>query len=140
MFQYTLNGYYRPFGCAIIVGGTNPDTGKPELWMADPSGVCWRYKGIAIGKTRQAAKTEMEKLDLGNITVEQAVKESAKVVHVVRDENQAHKQFMIDISSVTTNNHRHKFVSDSVKEAAEQWAQSELNSDSDDDDDDDEEM
>ena len=79
MFQYTLNGMYRPFGCAIIVGGTNPDSGKHELWMADPSGVCWRYRGVAIGKTRQAAKTEMEKVSLGDISCEQAVKECAKV-------------------------------------------------------------
>ena len=31
MFQHTLNGYYRPFGCAVIVGGTDPDTGSWDL-------------------------------------------------------------------------------------------------------------
>lgn len=142
MFQYTLNGYYRPFGCAVIFGGTDPSTKKPELWMADPSGVCWRYKAIAIGKTRQAAKTELEKVQLGEINCEQGVKELTKVVHAVRDENQAHKQFLIDVSHVgVKTNGRHKFVGESAKEDAEQWAKNELNSDSeDDDDDDDEEM
>jgi len=141
MFQYTLNGMYRPFGCAVIVGGTDPDTGKHELWMAEPSGVCWRYKGVAIGKTRQAAKTEMEKVELGSLTSAQAVKECAKVIHAVRDENQAHKTFVLDISSVGGDtNGRHKFVSATQKEEAETWAKAELDSDSDDDDDDDEEM
>jgi len=142
MFQHTLNGYYRPFGCAVIVGGTNPDTGKHELWMADPSGVCWRYKGVAIGKTRQAAKTEMEKIKLGEIKCDQAIKECMKVVHSVRDENQSHKEFMVDCSVVgVPNNGRHKFVSEEVKSQAETWATNELNSDSeDDDDDDDDEM
>ena len=63
MFQYTIYGGARPFGCSIIVGGTNPDSGKHELWCAEPSGICWRYKGISIGKTKQAAKTELEKID-----------------------------------------------------------------------------
>jgi len=141
MFQYTLNGYYRPFGCAIIVGGTNPDTKKSELWMADPSGVCWRYKAIAIGKTRQAAKTELEKVEVGSLSVQQGIKECVKVVHAVRDENQAHKQFVIDVSHVgATTDNRHKFIPDQVKTAAESWAQNELNSDSEDEDDDDDEM
>jgi len=139
MFQYTLNGYYRPFGCAIIVAGTNSDTGKSELWMADPSGVCWRYKAIAVGKTRQAAKTELEKVDLGAVSCAQGIKELTKVVHAVRDENQAHKQFMIDVSHVgPSTNGRHCFVSENQKTEAESWAQNELNSDSEDDDDDDE--
>jgi len=138
MFQYTLNGMYRPFGCAIIVGGTNPDSGKHELWMADPSGVCWRYRGVAIGKTRQAAKTEMEKVSLGEISCEQAVKECAKVIHAVRDENQSHKTFVLDISTVGTKTAgRHKFVTEDDKKAAESWAENELNSDSEDEDDDD---
>lgn len=137
MFQHTLTVFSRPFGCAVIVGGTNPDTGKHELWMADPSGVCWRYKGVAIGKTQQAAKTEMEKIKLGSIKCEQAIKECMKVVHSVRDENQAHKEFMVDVSCVgQPNNGKHEFVSEEVKLSAEQWAKTELDSDSEEDDDD----
>ena len=83
----------------------------------------------------------MEKIKLGEIKCEQALKECMKVVHSVRDENQSHKQFMVDCSMVgSMNNGKHKFVSDEVKAAAETWATTELNSDSEDDDDEDDEM
>lgn len=32
--------------------------------MVEPSGLCYQYKAWAIGKHRQAAKTEIEKLKL----------------------------------------------------------------------------
>lgn len=37
------------------------------------------YFGAAIGKGRQMAKTEIEKLDLKNMTARQAVKEVARM-------------------------------------------------------------
>jgi len=37
------------------------------------------YKGCALGKAKQAAKTEMEKLDIGNMSVKDLVKEAAKM-------------------------------------------------------------
>jgi len=144
MFQYTLSGHYRPFGCSIIIAGVDLDTKKFELWMADPSGVCWRYKGISMGKTKQAAKTELEKIDpkLGELTVEQGIKEATKVIHAVRDDNSTNKTFLIDISKVggfkSNSPDKHKFVDTTIKEQAEIWAKAALNSDSEDDDEEDE--
>lgn len=141
MFQYTLNGYYRPFGCSIIIAGTNPDTKKSELWMADPSGVCWRYKAAAIGKTQQASKTELEKIDFSTITMAEGIKELTKVVHAVRDDNLTHKKFVIDVSTVSAGTNKHAFVSNEAKLEAETWAKQQLDSDDDSDgDDSDEEM
>lgn len=144
VFQHTIYGGARPFGCSIIIGGQNVDKGNHELWMVEPSGICYRYKGVSVGKTRQAAKTELEKIDpkLGELTVDQAIKEAAKVVHAVRDDSNTSRSYVIDLSSVGgANGAKHKYVSEEVKKAAEDWAKSALDSDDDDDDeDDDDEM
>lgn len=60
---YTLYSSVRPFGVSTILAGVDED--GPQLYMIEPSGVCWGYNGCAIGKGRQLAKTEIEKLSLG---------------------------------------------------------------------------
>src|SRR6266566_607884 len=87
---YTLYQSVRPFGITAIVGGFDSErdqpvdgevgagprgggggrvsgakTGGPFLYMIEPSGLFWGYYGAATGKGRQAAKAELEKLDLG---------------------------------------------------------------------------
>lgn len=49
--------------------------------MIEPSGVYWGYNGCAIGKGRQLAKTEIEKLSLGKdgMTVKEAVQHAANM-------------------------------------------------------------
>jgi 20S proteasome subunit alpha 7 len=47
--------------------------------MIDPSGVYWGYVGCAVGKAKQAAKTEIEKLKTDELTCHEAVKEAAKM-------------------------------------------------------------
>ena len=48
-------------------------------WLRERNGLVQRYFGTAIGKGRQAAKTEVERLKLGEITCEQGVTEVAKM-------------------------------------------------------------
>lgn len=45
-----------------------------------------RYYGCAIGKAKQTAKTEMEKMKLADMTCRQLVKEAAKIIYIVHDE------------------------------------------------------
>jgi hypothetical protein len=45
-----------------------------------------RYYGTAVGKARQAAKNEIEKLKLSEMTCKQAVMEAARILHKVRGE------------------------------------------------------
>lgn len=47
--------------------------------MIEPSGVFWGYHGCAIGKGRQLAKTEIEKLDLKTLEVKDAVQYAANM-------------------------------------------------------------
>lgn len=58
----TLYGWLRPFGCGVILGGYDRD--GPQLYRVELFGVSNRYSGAAIGKGRQATKTEIEKLRL----------------------------------------------------------------------------
>ncbi len=69
----------RPFGISTILGGIDSETEEAQLYMIEPSGVFWGYHGCAIGKGRQLAKTEIEKLDLQQLTVREAVQHAANM-------------------------------------------------------------
>jgi len=88
---YTLYGSVRAFGSSFLIGSVDPDTKKPSLFCIEPSGVVHKYKGTALGKGRQIAKTEIEKLLGGgsDLTCKEALKNVAKILHKVHDEKDA---------------------------------------------------
>lgn len=130
--QYTVYGGLRPFGASIMFASFGPD--GPELYMADPSGASWGYFGCAIGKAKQAAKTEIEKLKMKELTCREIVKEVARIIHVVHDEVKD-KNFELELSWVgEVSDGLHQTVPADVKADAEQWAKDALKeSDSEDD-------
>ncbi|KAG2384378.1 Proteasome subunit alpha type-3 [Vigna angularis] len=99
----TLYWWLRPFGCGVILGGYDRD--GPQLYMVEPSGVSYRYFGAAIGKGRQAAKTEIEKLKLADMTCRQGVIEVAKIIYGVHDEAKD-KDFELEMSWVCDDSNR----------------------------------
>ena len=60
---YTMYWSVRPFGSAVLIAGKDAD--GPFMWMVEPSGLTYNYFGCAIGKGKQPAKVEIEKLKLG---------------------------------------------------------------------------
>ncbi|TCD66934.1 hypothetical protein EIP91_000712 [Steccherinum ochraceum] len=78
---YTLHSSVRPFGCSTILGGI--DEKGPGLFVIEPSGVSYGYHGAAVGKGRQLAKTELEKLKLSEISTREAVFEAARMQVIV---------------------------------------------------------
>ncbi len=85
----------RPFGVSAIIGTWDDNLG-PQIHMVEPSGVSFvgilvllfniyypiifkGYYGTAVGKAKQAAKGEIEKLKLSELTARQAVFEVAKM-------------------------------------------------------------
>eukprot|EP01088_Endostelium_zonatum_P016022 TRINITY_DN4150_c0_g1_i1.p1 TRINITY_DN4150_c0_g1~~TRINITY_DN4150_c0_g1_i1.p1 ORF type:complete len:252 (-),score=67.13 TRINITY_DN4150_c0_g1_i1:57-812(-) len=117
---YTLYGVVRPFGCAVLVGCV--DKKGPQLYMVDPSGSCYGYYGCAIGKGTRAAKTELEKLDLANMTAREAVKQAARIIYSVHDDVKD-KSFVLELSWVCEETKNlHQFVPDELKAAAEEEA------------------
>ncbi|CAI6053365.1 unnamed protein product [Clonostachys chloroleuca] len=164
---YTMYGSVRPFGITAIVGGydTSEETpvdgevgsgpscgaggkvpgkhGGPFLYMIEPSGQYWGYYGAATGKGRQAAKAELEKLDLaaGTLSLEQAVKEAARIIHHAHKDNKD-KEFELEMTWISgidgPTKGRHVEVPKALREEAERLAKAEDESDDSDDDDEDE--
>jgi len=95
---YTLYWSIRPFGCAVLLGCVDKDTKVPSLFCIEPSGMVFKYKGTAVGKGKQAAKTEIEKLYASSpdLTCEEALKYVAKILHKVHDEKD--KDFELEAS------------------------------------------
>ena len=112
----TLYWWLRPFGCGVILGGYDRD--GPQLYMVEPSGISYRYFGAAIGKGKQAAKTEIEKLKLSEMSCREGVIEVAKIIYKVHDEAKD-KAFELEMSWVCEESKReHQKVPDNLLEQA----------------------
>eukprot|EP01098_Paradermamoeba_levis_P004212 TRINITY_DN181_c0_g1_i2.p1 TRINITY_DN181_c0_g1~~TRINITY_DN181_c0_g1_i2.p1 ORF type:complete len:251 (+),score=56.89 TRINITY_DN181_c0_g1_i2:52-804(+) len=123
---YTLYSHMRPFGTSVLVGGI--DKKGPQLYMVEPSGIFWGYFGCAIGKGKQAAKTEIEKLKLTQLTCKEAINEVARIVYLIHDDVKD-KEFELELSWVCPeSNNQHQFVPVPVKEEAERLAKIALES------------
>jgi len=97
---YTLYWSVRPFGASILLGAfdaeleINQTNFQGELYCIEPSGTCYKYFGNAIGKGKQSAKTEIEKLKLNELTCEEAVFHLCKILNLVHDESKEKKKKM----------------------------------------------
>jgi len=138
---HTLYWYYRPFGCAVLLGNYSPK-GSPELYQVDPSGVCHSYYAAVIGKNKEAAKSELEKIDFTKVTCKEAVREIARIIYKLHDESKD-KEFTLEMTWACDDTKRkHRKVPADILEEAEKYAKDlrakdEQDSDDDDDDDDD---
>eukprot|EP00163_Fabomonas_tropica_P002632 TRINITY_DN1203_c0_g1_i1.p2 TRINITY_DN1203_c0_g1~~TRINITY_DN1203_c0_g1_i1.p2 ORF type:complete len:137 (-),score=49.97 TRINITY_DN1203_c0_g1_i1:85-495(-) len=87
------------------------------------------YYGIAIGKGKQAAKTEVEKLKLDELTCKDALFEVAKIIHSVHDEVKD-KDFELDLSWICeASGYRHQLVPADLVADAETRAKAALEED-----------
>ncbi|PWN51222.1 putative PRE10-20S proteasome subunit C1 [Violaceomyces palustris] len=122
---YTLYSSVRPFGISTILAGID-DVRGPQIFMVEPSGVFWGYNGCAIGKGKQLAKTEIEKLDLGSLTLSQAVEEAAKIIYKVHDEAKD-KEFELEMSWIgPETDGKHQLVPDELRKEAARKAKEAL--------------
>lgn len=129
---HTLYGALRPFGVAVFLASWNKHDG-PQMFMIEPSGLVYGYHGWAVGKGRQAAKTEIEKLKLADMNCRDALKEAARIIHAVRDESKD-KNVVLELSWVGEHtNGKHEIVPAKLAEEAEAYAKKALEEDDDDD-------
>ncbi|OJJ47423.1 hypothetical protein ASPZODRAFT_1672162 [Penicilliopsis zonata CBS 506.65] len=153
---YTLYSSVRPFGITAILGGwdseaeapvdgqvgNGPDSGAggkiqgakaggPGLWMIEPSGLYWGYYGAATGKGRQAAKAELEKLNLssGELSLVDAVKEAARIIYVAHEDSKD-KEFELEMTWISSldgpTKGKHEEVPKDLLEEAEKAAKKAL--------------
>lgn len=142
----------RPFGVTAIVGGWDSDAaygvdgevgsgpssgsggkdentkkGGPGLYMIEPSGLYWGYYGAATGKGRQAAKAELEKLDLATNPpdLRTGIMEAARIIYVAHEDSKD-KDFELEITWISNTDGptkgRHDEVPKELKDAAEKAA------------------
>jgi 20S proteasome subunit alpha 7 len=124
---FTL-GISRPFGTSVFLTSWDPKIGS-SVWLVEPSGLCYEYKAWSVGKHRQAAKTEIEKLKLEELDMQQLVKEAVRILMTVRDENKEKNQ-KIEMGWVGAQTlGRHEIIPESVVEEAERWAKAKLEED-----------
>ncbi|XP_014251114.1 proteasome subunit alpha type-3 [Cimex lectularius] len=130
MHAYTLYSAVRPFGCSVILS-TYSQLDGPEMYMIDPSGVSYGYFGCAVGKAKQAAKTEIEKLKLKDMSCKELVKEAARIIYLVHDELKD-KQFELEMSWIGAHTQGlNEVVPPSVHAEAEKDAKAAMEEDSD---------
>lgn len=155
---FTLYQSVRPFGITAIVGGFDSELeaavdgvvgsgpsvgaggkvegshGGPGLYMIEPSGTYWGYYGAATGKGRQAAKAELEKLNLaeGKLGLEQAVKEAARIIYIAQQDNKD-KDFELEMSWISRadgpTKGQHVEVPRELREEAERLAKKAISED-----------
>jgi len=94
---FTLYWYVRPYGVGTLLACYDKD--GPQLYHCEPSGIAYRFFGTAVGKGRQTAKTEIEKLKLDELTCREAVVIVAKIIHQVHDDAKD-KQFELELGWV----------------------------------------
>jgi len=117
LYIHTLFGGYRPVGATILIGKYDKDV--PSIFCVDPSGMVTKWKGKAVGKGRQLANTEIEKLDLDNLTCREALFHVARILNKVHDEQ---KPFELEINWICKETgYTHAVVApELIKEAEEQ--------------------
>ena len=91
---------------------------------------------VAIGKGKNGAKSQLEKLDLTTLTCRDALKEIAKMIYTCYDESKD-KPFILEMAWLCEETKfEYQLVPQDLIDAAETWAKKELEEDDDDDDDD----
>lgn len=117
-YVHLFNLYWsmRPYGAAVFLATYDRD--GPSLYLVEPSGVAHRFFGTAVGKGRQAAKTEIEKLKLEDIGCREGLFEVARILHMVHDEDS--KPFELEMSWVCdeTNREHQRVPKELVEEMA----------------------
>lgn len=95
------------------------------------------YYGAATGKGRQAAKGELEKLNLHetSISLEDGVREAARIIYVAHEDSKD-KEFELEMTWISSlsgpTKGRHEEVPKAIKEEAERLAKKSLEGEDDD--------
>jgi len=114
---HTLYWYLRPFGAQAMIANYDAKDG-PQLYMTEPSGQVYKYFACAVGKHKQGAKTELEKIKFDTVTCKEAVMKIAQIIYKLHDDVKD-KDFELEMSWVCDeSNKRHVMVPKELREEA----------------------
>ena len=126
MHWYTCEGYVRPYGASLLVAAYDEHEKQAFLHLVEPSGVQYRYRGCSAGKARPTIKTEIEKLNLETLTCREALKQVARIVRLVHEEDKD-KAFELEASWVCAESGwKHAVVPADLRKEADDWAKRKL--------------
>eukprot|EP00921_Rhytidocystis_pertsovi_P023475 GHVQ01037548.1.p1 GENE.GHVQ01037548.1~~GHVQ01037548.1.p1 ORF type:complete len:318 (+),score=35.08 GHVQ01037548.1:97-954(+) len=91
--------------------------GCGEVYCVEPSGTCYKYIGQSIGKGKQTAKTELEKLKLSELSGKEALVQAARILYSINDDNKD-KKMDVELGWITEGT-GYKYQSISEEIAAE---------------------
>jgi len=124
--HYTIYSGLRPFGAGILIGKVDK-AGVSALFSVDAQGLVEKYKARAIGKGRQLANTEIERLSLDTLTCEEALFNAAKILQKVHE---GEKAFEIEMNWIRADSgYVHEVVPKEMVEAAHERAKKALEDD-----------
>jgi 20S proteasome subunit alpha 7 len=107
-----------------------------SLHQLDPSGNFYKYFACCNGKGKQSGKTEVEKMDLQSLTVDQGLKEGCRILYTLFEEGKD-KEFDIELSYITAKSgYKLKFMDGAEKAECVKWGKEKAE----DEDDEEEEM
>ena len=110
MHQNTCYWGYRPYGTSCLISTFDPLNGY-SLFMLEPSGTCNQYWGAANGRGKQGAKSEIEKLNFKDMSVEESYDHLAKILLKFSDETKD-KDRELEFSVISdATDHKHKKLS-----------------------------
>ena len=113
--------------------------------MVEPNGASYQYYGVATGKGKQVAKTELEKLNLHkeSLEIQEAVKHVAKILILLHKENKDNdgKPMELELSWICeASKWKHVPIPKDIIEAAKVWANEQLEEEEDDEEEEEEAM
>ena len=114
---HTLYSSVRPFGITAIIAGM--DARGPQLFMVEPSGQSWGYKAAAAGKGKQTAVSELEKLALDEMVLEDALREAVRIIYLAHEDSKD-KDFELEIGWVKDG--QWSLIPEELKKEAEAFA------------------
>lgn len=120
---YTLYSAVRPYGVSVILYTWTEKSG-PEMYCIEPSGISFGYFGYAAGKAKQAAKTEIEKLKLNDMSAKDLMNEGAKIIYTIKeDANDSDQKFKLELAWVgKDSNGLHELAPSKLYEEAKSFA------------------
>ena len=92
---HTLGWSVRPFGTGLLLAVKDSD--DAQLFSLDSAGNSYEYYGHAFGKGRQVAKTELEKLDLAEMTCDAFIPHAARIL-LLAHEDSKDKDMIMEIA------------------------------------------
>eukprot|EP00916_Digyalum_oweni_P011241 GHVL01018750.1.p1 GENE.GHVL01018750.1~~GHVL01018750.1.p1 ORF type:complete len:253 (+),score=40.97 GHVL01018750.1:25-783(+) len=95
--MYTQYWHVRPFGASVLLGSYDEDDG-PSLYCVEPAGTCFKYSALALGKGKQAAKTDLEKLKTSELTCRDALFHLVKVINKQHAGEAKDKSYNLQVS------------------------------------------